>query len=191
MTRQWFVVSVDVDYGWLMRCHVCDATETKVVDSRAAESGEAIRRRRECATCGSRFTTFERVEEAVLVVVKRDGARTNFRRDKLIGGMVSAAKGRPIADEIFAEVATSIEDLVKANGGHVTSDFIGLAVLEHLRSIDEVAALRFASVYKNFDTVSDFEREATLIKREAAPRKSSTAAADSGQSEANLEVSLN
>lgn len=152
-----------------MRCHVCEATDTRVVDSRAAEAGGSIRRRRECATCETRFTTFERVEEAPLVVIKRDGHRKPFLRDKLIGGMASAAKGRDIVPEVFEEVAASIEELVKAKGGQVTSDFVGLAVLDHLRSIDEVAALRFASVYKHFDTVADFEREATLIKRESQP----------------------
>jgi len=165
-----------------MRCHVCEATDTRVVDSRAAESGDSIRRRRECALCGSRFTTFERVEEAPLVVIKRGGERKPFMRDKLIGGMASAAKGRDIEAGVFAEVAASIEELVKANGGQVTSDFIGLAVLDQLRAIDEVAALRFASVYKHFDTVADFEREATLIKRETHP---------SSQAQDGLEPSLN
>lgn len=155
-----------VRYGWNMRCHVCEAPDTRVVDSRAAESGDAIRRRRECPTCGTRFTTFERVEEASLVVVKRNGERQPFLREKLIGGLSLAAKGRPIDAKVFEDVASAIEERVKANGGAVTSDFIGLAVLDHLRGIDEVAALRFASVYKNFDTVSDFEREATLIKKE-------------------------
>lgn len=158
-----------VGYGCSMRCHVCEATDTRVVDSRAAEAGEAIRRRRECSLCGSRFTTFERFEDAPLVVIKRDGQRTPFSAAKLIGGMTSAAKGRPIESETFAEIASSIEDQVKANGGKVTSDFIGLAVLDHLRELDEVAALRFASVYKHFNSVSDFEKELTLIKREAAP----------------------
>ena len=167
-TRE-FVSYREVGYGYGMRCHVCEASDTRVVDSRAAESGEAIRRRRECATCGSRFTTFERVEEAPLVVIKRDGERKPFLADKLVSGMASAAKGRPIEAEVFEEVASSIEQLIKASGGQVTSDFIGLAVLDHLRTIDEVAALRFASVYKNFDTVSDFEQELTLIKRESAP----------------------
>ena len=152
-----------------MRCHVCEATDTRVVDSRAAESGDSIRRRRECAGCGSRFTTFERVDQAPLVVIKRDGERKPFMRDKLIGGMASAAKGRDVEPGVFVGVAASIEELVRANGGQSTSDFIGLAVLDHLRAIDEVAALRFASVYKHFDTVADFEREATLIKRESHP----------------------
>ena len=158
-----------VGYGWSMRCHVCEATDTRVVDSRGAEAGEAIRRRRECATCGSRFTTFERVEDAPLVVVKRDGTRTPFSADKLVRGMASAATGRPIEPETFAEIASSIEEQVKASGGQVTSDFIGLAVLDHLRRLDEVAALRFASVYKDFNSVSDFERELTLIKHETTP----------------------
>lgn len=179
-----------VGYCWGMRCHVCEATDTRVVDSRAAEAGESIRRRRECAMCGSRFTTFERVEEVPLVVVKRDGQRKPFLKEKLIDGMSAAATGRPIGAETFDEIACVIEDLVKANGGHVTSDFIGHAVLDHLRVLDEVAALRFASVYKDFNSVSDFEKELKLIKREAAPEQSDRSQSSAGSAD-DLEVSLN
>jgi transcriptional repressor NrdR len=106
-----------------------------------------------------------------------------FLREKLISGMTSAAKGRNIEPEIFSDVANAIEEQVRATGGQATSDFVGLAVLEHLRAIDDVAALRFASVYKHFDTVADFEREATLIKRDSHPASQATAD--------GLEASLN
>ena len=180
----------EVGYGWSMRCHVCEATDTRVVDSRAAEAGESIRRRRECAMCGGRFTTFERVEDVPLVVIKRDGERKPFLKEKLIDGMNSAATGRPIGAETFDEIACAIEVLIKANGGQVTSDFIGLAVLDHLRVLDEVAALRFASVYKDFNSVSDFEKELTLIKREASPDQAAPSPAP-GDPADELKMSLN
>ncbi len=149
-----------------MHCPVCFADDTRVIDSRAADDGTAIRRRRGCAQCSHRFTTFERVEEVPLVVVKRTGARQPFDRDKIVRGLCSASKGRPISAEQFACLATEVEEAVRLEGGEVSSEWVGRAVLEHLRGLDHVAALRFASVYKGFSDVGDFETELKLIKRD-------------------------
>lgn len=139
---------------------------TRVVDSRAGEDGDVIRRRRACEECDHRFTTFERAEVAPLRVVKRSGERELFDGQKLRGGLVSAAKGRPIDDATFDQLVDGIEEEARAQGGDVTSEWVGLAVLDRLRTIDPVSSLRFASVYKDFNDVGDFEREVRLIKRD-------------------------
>jgi transcriptional repressor NrdR len=148
-----------------VRCPACSSLDDKVVDSRLADDGGAIRRRRECLECGRRFTTFERVEEARLTVVKRTGDREPFARSKIVAGMQSAAKNRPIAIEQMEELAGELEEAIRSRGGEASSEEIGLAVLERLRQLDEVAYLRFASVYKGFSDVGDFEREAGLLAR--------------------------
>ncbi|MEM8926295.1 MAG: transcriptional regulator NrdR [Actinomycetota bacterium] len=151
-----------------MRCPACDNDGTRVVDSRAVEEGAVIRRRRACESCTHRFTTFERFEVMPLRVLKRSGCREPFDGQKLRGGLVSAAKGRPITDEMFDDVVDGIEDEARAHGaGEVTSEWLGLAVLDRLRTIDHVTCLRFASVYKGFTDVGDFEREVRLIKLDA------------------------
>ncbi len=147
-----------------MMCPVCHADDTRVVDSRGADDGSAIRRRRYCGHCDRRFTTFERVEEAPVVVTKRDGVREPFCREKIIGGLRSASKGRPLEASFFESLACGIEEAARAESNEVTSEWVGLAVLERLRDVDQVAALRFASVYKGFTGVDDFEREMSLIK---------------------------
>lgn len=146
-----------------VRCPDCSAPDDKVVDSRASDDGSAIRRRRQCLTCGHRFTTFERVDEAPLVVVKTTGARQPFDRDKVIAGVRAAAKNRPVSDAQIDVLATEVEDALCSRGGEVESTRIGLAVLEHLRDVDEVTYLRFASVYKDFDGVHDFADELRLL----------------------------
>ncbi len=147
-----------------MMCPVCHADDTRVVDSRGADEGVAIRRRRYCAQCDRRFTTFERVEEQPVVVTKRSGSREPFCREKIIGGLSSAAKGRPLDSAFFGALACGVEEAARIEGNEVTSEWVGRAVLERLRSVDQVAALRFASVYKGFTEVDDFEREMSLIK---------------------------
>jgi transcriptional repressor NrdR len=149
-----------------MHCPVCCATDTRVIDSRAADDGAAIRRRRGCPSCAHRFTTFERVEEVPLLVVKRSGARNPFDRAKIIRGLSSASKGRPMTADQFATLATEVEEAARLEGGDVSSEWVGRAVLDRLRLLDHVAALRFASVYKGFADVGDFEKELKLIKRE-------------------------
>lgn len=148
-----------------MHCPSCRAADTKVVDSRLAEEGAAVRRRRQCLACSYRFTTYERLEEVPLVVVKSDGAREPFDRDKIVAGVAAATKGRQVAPEQIEQLATSVEDEVRLVGGDVTSSRIGLAVLDRLRVLDEVAYLRFASVYKDFDAAADFQSELDLLNK--------------------------
>lgn len=148
-----------------MLCPICRADETKVVDSRLAEEGSSVRRRRLCLACAYRFTTYERAEEVSLVVVKSDGVTQPFSRDKILMGVRSATKGRPVDTGAVEELATSVEDEIRLVGGEVTSSQIGLSVLDRLRLLDEVAYLRFASVYKNFDAAADFQNELELLRK--------------------------
>lgn len=127
-----------------------------------------MRRRRQCLACSSRFTTYERVEEVPLVVVKSDGTRQPFDRDKIVSGVASATKGRQVDPDQIEQLATAVEDEIRLVGGDVTSSRIGLAVLDRLRLLDEVAYLRFASVYKNFDAAADFQSELELLSKLAA-----------------------
>lgn len=152
-----------------MRCPDCSALDDKVVDSRASDDGSAIRRRRECLACGHRFTTFERVDEAPLVVIKTTGDREMFDRDKVVAGVVAAAKNRPVTAEQIDALATGVEDSLRRRGGEVETTRIGLAVLERLRELDEVAYVRFASVYKDFEGVDDFADELRLLLKEPRP----------------------
>jgi transcriptional repressor NrdR len=156
-----------------VRCPSCSSVDDKVVDSRQADDGSAIRRRRECLQCGRRFTTFERVEEVPLVVVKRSGEREPFDRLKVVAGLKAACKNRPVADVALDALATEVEESLRLDGPEVTSQQIGLAVLERLRHTDEVAYVRFASVYKGFDDPSDFEREIGLLTKNAEPKSRS------------------
>jgi transcriptional repressor NrdR len=155
-----------------VRCPACSSLDDKVVDSRLADDGGAIRRRRECLGCGRRFTTFERLEEAPLTVLKRSGEREPFRRPKLVAGMQSAAKNRPVTVAQLEELGAELEEAMRMRGREVTSEELGVAVLERLRRLDEVAYLRFASVYKGFTDVGDFEREAGLLSKSTAPKGS-------------------
>ncbi len=154
-----------------VRCPVCHADDTKVVDSRSADEGSAIRRRRHCLACSHRFTTYERVEEVPLVVVKRSGQKEPFDRAKVVAGIQAAAKGRPVTPERIEQVATDVEDAMRLSGAEVTSAQVGLAVLDALRAVDEVAYMRFASVYKSFDDASDFQRELRLLAKGTAPKR--------------------
>jgi transcriptional repressor NrdR len=151
-----------------MHCPVCRHDDTKVIDSRPADEGSAIRRRRSCPECSYRFTTYERLEGAPLMVLKRSGGRQPFDRAKVADGIRSACKGRPVPDEMVDELAEAVEDDVRleaAAGKDITSSLVGHCVLERLRTVDEVAYMRFASVYKNFDDASDFRRELALLKK--------------------------
>jgi transcriptional repressor NrdR len=158
-----------------MRCPRCGLDDDKVVDSRAADDGSAIRRRRQCLACSHRFTTYERVEEARLVVVKRGGRREPFDRAKIVSGVRRAAKYRPVTEERLESLAAKVEEALRLAGAtEVTSEQVGVAVLERLRALDEVVYLRFASVYQGFEDPADFERAATeLIKR--APKQPTNA----------------
>lgn len=142
-----------------------------MVDSRIADDGAAIRRRRECLQCGRRFTTFERVEEAPIVVVKRSGHREPFERAKIVAGLRSATKNRPVTAEQLEAVAAEVEESVRLEGPELSSQRIGLAVLERLRALDDVSYLRFASVYKGFEDAGDFEREVGLLQKSTEPKQ--------------------
>jgi transcriptional repressor NrdR len=146
-----------------MRCPWCGTLEDKVVDSRSAEEGGAIRRRRQCVACGRRFTTYERAEEIGLTVIKRDGSKVPFDRAKLISGLSKAMTNRPFSDEDVARLADRVEEKLRKVGPAITTQEIGLEVLARLRAVDEVAYVRFASVYKDFKEISDFERELGLL----------------------------
>lgn len=143
------------------RCRNCD---TRVVDSRPADEGAAVRRRRACRPCGYRFTTFERPEPTVVLVRKRSGERVPFELDKVVRGVRAACKGRPVDDAGVAAIAAAVEDQLRAIPGELTTQEVGMAVLDQLKRSDKVAYLRFASVYKGFDDASDFVRELELLE---------------------------
>lgn len=151
-----------------MRCPGCGNLRDRVVDSRQAEDGRSIRRRRECEDCGSRFTTFERVETATVQVRKRAGAVEAFDASKVAAGVSAACKSRPVDPGQIAVLVADVEDALRSMNKVVSSDEVGLEVLRRLRALDGVAAVRFASVYKGFDTISDFEREIRLLQEPAA-----------------------
>lgn len=149
-----------------MRCPLCATEDTRVIDSRPAESGGAIRRRRECVVCGERFTTFERPAIGA-TVVKRNGRREAFDREKVRRGLESALADRPMPEGAIDDIVSRIEASSRGGSALVTSDELGKAVLAELRDLDEVAYLRFASVYKEFQGASDFEREAAALDQRA------------------------
>jgi transcriptional repressor NrdR len=154
-----------------MRCPYCQADDDKVVDSRPAEFGGSIRRRRECVSCGRRFTTHERVVELPLMVVKRAGVKEPFEREKLLAGIERAVAGSAVAPSAVSALATEIEEEVRAEGPEVTTERLGFAVLERLRVLDEVSYVRFASVYKGFEAAADFEREVGELRKTTAPKR--------------------
>ncbi|AFA73160.1 transcriptional regulator NrdR [Gordonia polyisoprenivorans VH2] len=140
-----------------MRCPFCRNDDTKVIDSRVADEGQAIRRRRSCSACGRRFST---VETAVLAVVKRNGVTEPFSREKVMRGVRRACQGRQVDEDDLAQLAQQVEETVRASGvAEIPSNEVGLAILKPLRDLDEVAYLRFASVYRSFDSLEDFQRE--------------------------------
>ncbi len=154
-----------------MRCPWCGHQDDKVVDSRPAEQGESIRRRRECLSCGRRFTTFERVEEVGLVVIKRDGSKEPFDREKVLVGVRKAIVNRPVTDAQVARVAERVEERMRRKGPEVTSQQVGLEVLAQLAKLDQVGYMRFASVYKDFQEITDFERELGVLLQKREPAK--------------------
>ena len=150
-----------------MHCPFCHFTDSRVIDSRTADDGTAIRRRRQCPECNRRFTT---VETTSLSVVKRSGATEPFSRSKVLVGVRKACQGRPVTDTDLAVLAQKVEETVRATGGsQIDADDIGLAILAPLRELDEVAYLRFASVYQGFDSLEDFESAITLLRAEREP----------------------
>ena len=150
-----------------MRCPYCRHPDSRVVDSREAEDGQLIRRRRHCPECGRRFTT---VEEAVLAVVKRSGVSEPFNRTKVVAGVRRACQGRPVDEDQLQKLAQQVEDAIRATGvAEVPSHEVGLSILRPLRELDEVAYLRFASVYRAFDSLEDFEKEISELRSRHLP----------------------
>ena len=151
-----------------MNCPFCRGTSSRVLDSRTADEGAAIRRRRYCPECDRRFTT---TETAVLAVVKRSGAREPFSRTKVVSGVRKACQGRPVTEDDLALLAQQVEDALRATGAaEIPAGEVGLTILGPLRELDEVAYLRFASVYRSFDSLADFETEIEALRAERADR---------------------
>src|SRR5688500_9858637 len=150
-----------------MRCPHCGERETRVVDSRDLDDSATIRRRRECAACATRFTTYERVEAARLVVIKRDGTRQEFDRARLASGLRTALTRRPVPDGAAEQAADQIEAELRAAGSpEVPSSRIGAMAMEQLRTIDQIAYIRFASVYQSFEDLEDLKREVDTLYAE-------------------------
>jgi transcriptional repressor NrdR len=157
-------------YREMVRCPFCSADDDRVVDSRLAEDGVVIRRRRECNNCSQRYTTFERIEEIGLFVVKRSGEREPFNREKVLRGVRAAAKNRPVDDEALEALVTGVEESMRLLNRDVTSEEVGMATLEALRDVDDVVYVRFASVYKGFTDTEDFAREIGMLVKTTAPK---------------------
>ena len=151
-----------------MHCPFCRYTDSKVIDSRTTEDGTAIRRRRSCPQCNRRFTT---VETAALLVLKRSGVTEPFSREKVVGGVRKACQGRPVTEDRIAQLAQRVEEAIRAKGvAELPSHEVGLEILGPLRDLDVVAYLRFASVYKGFEDLTDFEREVGLLQKTTTPK---------------------
>jgi transcriptional repressor NrdR len=149
-----------------MHCPYCPSSDTRVLDSRVTEDGGAIRRRRTCPSCEKRFST---VEQMQLTVLKRSGATEPFTREKAISGARKACKGRPVSEDDLACLGQTVEDALRGEGwAEVPAHEVGLAILGPLRALDEVAYLRFASVYRQFESAEDFEAEIAMLRAERA-----------------------
>jgi transcriptional repressor NrdR len=154
-----------------VKCPWCNADDDRVVDSRPADGGAATRRRRECASCKRRFTTFERVEDVGLMVVKRDRSKDPFDREKVAGSIRKAIKNRPITPGQVEHLVDRVEERMRRKGPEVSSEQIGVAVLAVLAKLDQVAYMRFASVYKDFQEITDFEREMVSLQKKAPAKR--------------------
>ena len=150
-----------------MKCLYCGYNESKVIDSRPADEGASIRRRRECLSCGKRFTTYETVESLPMVVVKKDGSRQSFDRRKVLGGMIRACEKRPVPLAELERIADEIEqDLQNSMDREISTELIGERVMERLRAVDQVAYVRFASVYRQFKDIDTFMAELSKLLSE-------------------------
>ena len=149
-----------------MKCHFCGAPETKVVDSRPTEDGASIRRRRECTSCGKRFTTYEKYEENNTVVIKKDGTRELYNPSKVLNGMVKSCEKRPVPLDVLEAAAQRIEKKILREPSEIPSRLIGEYIMEELKGIDPVAYVRFASVYREFKDLDSFSETIDTLKRE-------------------------
>lgn len=151
-----------------MRCPKCGGQEDKVVDSRASREGATIRRRRECIACGHRFTTYEEIEHDQLMVLKRDGRREEFSKEKLLSGLRKACQKRPISPKVIEDLTDKIvESVTNKYENEVPAEFIGKQVMDGLRETDDVAYVRFASVYRRFQEATDFVQEVKKLAAES------------------------
>ena len=158
-----------------MRCPQCGERETRVIDSRDLDDAATIRRRRECGNCAMRFTTYERIEAARLVIVKRDGTRQEFDRDKLASGLRKALTRRPVPSSAAEQAADEIEAALRAEGmSEVPSSRVGALAMAKLRELDQIAYIRFASVYQSFDDLEDLKREVDSLYATWSPKETST-----------------
>ncbi|MFX4270929.1 transcriptional regulator NrdR [Propionibacteriaceae bacterium Y1685] len=161
-----------------MNCPYCRHTDSRVLDSRSVDDGGSIRRRRQCPECERRFTTIEQMQ---LVVVKRNGVVETFNRDKVINGVRKACKGRPVNEDQLARLGQQVEDCLRASGqAEVPAGEVGVAILGPLRELDQVAYLRFASVYRQYESVADFEAEIALLRMEPVGAPGGDTASTSG-----------
>ena len=155
-----------------MRCPQCGTRDSRVVDSRDLDESATVRRRRECPACSARFTTYERVEAARLVVVKRDGTRQEFDRDKLAQGLAKALTRRPVPDDAAERAADDIEGELRSSGlSEIPSSRVGAMAMDRLRALDHIAYIRFASVYQSFEDLEDLKREVDELFAEGTPKK--------------------
>jgi transcriptional repressor NrdR len=155
-----------------MRCPQCGTRDSRVVDSRDLDESAMVRRRRECPACSARFTTYERVEAARLVVVKRDGTRQEFDRDKLAQGLAKALTRRPVPDDAAERAADEIEGELRSSGlSEIPSSRVGAMAMDKLRGLDHIAYIRFASVYQSFEDLADLKREVDQLFAEGTPKK--------------------
>jgi transcriptional repressor NrdR len=161
-----------------MHCPFCRHPDSRVVDSRTAEDGSSIRRRRQCPQCGRRFTTMEATS---LSVIKRSGVSEEFSRQKIVTGVRKACQGRPVNDDDLAKLAQRVEEKIRGLGvAEIDADEVGLAILEPLRELDQIAYLRFASVYQGFDSLEDFEAAIASLRRDLQVRAEESAATSDG-----------
>ena len=142
-----------------MKCPFCNALESKVIDKRSTPGRNATRRRRECLSCAKRFTTYEYVEESPLLVIKKDGTREQFDRVKVKSGLFKACEKRPISETQIDEVVSTIESRLRTKGNEIQSKAIGKEIMKALKKLDKVAYIRFASVYREFKDIAEFEKE--------------------------------
>lgn len=155
-----------------MQCPKCHHQNSRVIDSRQADDGRAIRRRRECENCGQRFTTFERIEESPLLVIKKNGVREEFNREKILRGIIRSAEKRPVAMEQMEKIVDHVERRIREKGvTEISSTVIGEYVMEDLAQVDEISYIRFASVYRQFKDMSVFLQELQQIVDKAKDNK--------------------
>lgn len=160
-----------------MRCPLCGTRDTRVVDSRDLDESTTIRRRRECPSCQTRFTTYERVESARLVVVKRDGTRQEFDRDKLAAGLAKALTRRPVPEDAAERAADAIEAELRSSGlSEIPSSRVGVMAMDRLRALDHIGYIRFASVYQSFEDLADLKREVDSLFAEGRTPKTGSRA---------------